>query len=85
MSIRLRLACAALPALALAARGHEQLARLPEGDDLAYLLLRLDLPANVLEVDAPVGVPGLEALADTLRECSLRECKRRGVTTWVDA
>ena len=31
------------------------------------------------------GIPGLEALADTLRECSLRERKRRGVTTWVDA
>lgn len=31
------------------------------------------------------GIPGLEALTDTLRECSLRERKRRGVTTWVDA
>ena len=31
------------------------------------------------------GIPGLEPLADTLRECSLRERKRRGVTTWVDA
>jgi hypothetical protein len=31
------------------------------------------------------GIPGLESLADTLRECSLRERKRRGVTTWVDA
>jgi uncharacterized membrane protein YdbT with pleckstrin-like domain len=31
------------------------------------------------------GIPDLEALADTLRECSLRERKRRGVTTWVDA
>ena len=31
------------------------------------------------------GIPGLEQLTDTLRECSLRERKRRGVTTWVDA
>jgi uncharacterized membrane protein YdbT with pleckstrin-like domain len=31
------------------------------------------------------GVPALESLADTLRECSLRERKRRGVTTWVNA
>ncbi len=31
------------------------------------------------------GIPDLEALADTLRECSLRERKRRGVTTWVNA
>lgn len=31
------------------------------------------------------GIPGLEAMGDTLRECSLRERKRRGVTTWVDA
>ncbi len=31
------------------------------------------------------GIPDLESLADTLRECSLRERKRRGVTTWVDA
>lgn len=29
------------------------------------------------------GVPKLEELADTLRECSLRERKRRGVTTFV--
>jgi hypothetical protein len=31
------------------------------------------------------GVPGLEALADTLRECSLRERTRRRVTTFVQA
>ena len=31
------------------------------------------------------GVPGLEALADTLRECSLRERARRRVTTFVQA
>ena len=29
------------------------------------------------------GIPGLEPLADTLRECSLRERKRRGATTFI--
>jgi uncharacterized membrane protein YdbT with pleckstrin-like domain len=29
------------------------------------------------------GVPNLEALSDTLRECSLRERKRRGATTFI--
>ena len=32
-----------------------------------------------------LGIPGLEALADTLRECSLRERTRRKVTTFVAA
>lgn len=31
------------------------------------------------------GLPGLETLADTLRECSLRERTRRRVTTFVQA
>ena len=31
------------------------------------------------------GLPDLEALAETLRECSLRERKRRAVTTFVNA
>jgi len=31
------------------------------------------------------GVPNLEQLADTLRECSLRERTRRRVTTLIDA
>ena len=31
------------------------------------------------------GIPRLEALADTLRECSLRERARRRVTTFVQA
>jgi len=31
------------------------------------------------------GVPDLEAMADTLRECSLRERTRRRVTTLVQA
>ena len=31
------------------------------------------------------GVPGLEGLADTLRNCQLRERQRRGMTTFVKA
>ena len=31
------------------------------------------------------GIPDLEQLADTLRECALRERKRRRVTTLIDA
>jgi uncharacterized membrane protein YdbT with pleckstrin-like domain len=31
------------------------------------------------------GVPGLEALADTLRECQLHERARRGMTTFLKA
>jgi len=31
------------------------------------------------------GIPDLEQLADTLRECSLRERKRRRITTLLDA
>ena len=31
------------------------------------------------------GIPHLEALADTLRECSLKERTRRRVTTFVQA
>jgi hypothetical protein len=31
------------------------------------------------------GVPGLEALAEKLRECSLRERERRGVRVWTQA
>ena len=31
------------------------------------------------------GVPDLEDLADTLRECALRERKRRRITTLIDA
>ena len=32
-----------------------------------------------------LGIPNLETLADTLRECSLRERTRRRVTTFVEA
>jgi len=37
-----------------------------------------DFPLVVIQ-----GVPGLEAMADTLRECSLRERTRRRVTAFV--
>lgn len=40
---------------------------------------------NSLPVAVLYGVPGLEQLADTLRECSLKERTRRRVTTFVDA
>ena len=47
-------------------RASKRLARLPERDDAAHLLLRLGLAADVVELDAPVGVAGLEA-ADLAR------------------
>ena len=31
------------------------------------------------------GIPGLEGLAEELRECGLRERERRGVKVWADA
>ena len=49
-------------ALALAAVALELLARLPDRDDAAHLLLRLGLSANVVELDAPLRVAGLERL-----------------------
>ena len=52
-------------ALALAAALLELLARLPEVHHAGDLLLGLGLAADVLELDAPVGVPGLVA-ADLL-------------------
>ena len=50
------------PALPLASRTLERLARLPDRDDAAHLLLRLRLPANVGELHAPLGVARLEGL-----------------------
>ena len=49
-------------ALALAAVLLELLAGLPDRDDAAHLFLRLDLPANVVELDAPLRVTRLEGL-----------------------
>jgi hypothetical protein len=37
------------------------------------------------EAEVEQGVPDLERLADTLRECSLKERARRRVTTFVEA
>ncbi len=47
---------------ALATRALEGLARLPDVDDAAHLLLRLHLTSNVVELDAPFGVARLERL-----------------------
>ena len=48
--------------LALAACLLEVLAGLPDRDDAANLFLRLSLPADILEPDAPLGVTRLECL-----------------------
>ena len=47
-------------ALALAARTLERLARLPDRDDAPHLFLRLRLPADVVQLDAPFRVARLE-------------------------
>ena len=49
-------------ALTLASCALERLTRLPDRDDASHLFLRLDLPADVRELDAPLGVAGLERL-----------------------
>jgi hypothetical protein len=49
-------------ALALAAVVLELLARLPDRDDPAHLLLRLGLAADVVELHAPLRVPGSNVL-----------------------
>ena len=49
-------------ALALAAGALERLAGLPDRDDAPHLLLRLGLPADVGELDAPLRVARLERL-----------------------
>jgi uncharacterized membrane protein YdbT with pleckstrin-like domain len=58
----------------------------PLGMRLAgYCLLHL----RSSDADQPTviiyGIPQLEPLADTLRECALRERKRRRITTLIDA
>ena len=58
----------------------------PLGMRLAgYCLLHLRSSDASFETVILYGVPGLEQLADTLRECSLRERARRRVTTFVQA
>ena len=49
------------PALSLAAGCLELLPRLPERHDPANFLLRFLLAADVVELDAPIRVAGLEA------------------------
>ena len=58
----------------------------PLGMRLAgYCLLHLRSSDASFETVILYGIPGLEQLADTLRECSLRERTRRRVTTFVQA
>lgn len=58
----------------------------PLGMRLAgYCLLHLRSRDASFETVILYGIPHLEQLADTLRECSLRERTRRRVTTFVQA
>lgn len=58
----------------------------PLGMRLAgYCLLHLRSSDASLTTVILYGIPHLEELADTLRECSLRERARRRVTTFVQA
>jgi membrane protein YdbS with pleckstrin-like domain len=58
----------------------------PLGMRLAgYCLLHLRSLDASFETVILYGIPNLEQLADTLRECSLRERTRRRVTTFVQA
>ena len=58
----------------------------PLGMRLAgHCLLHLRSSDASFPVVMILGIPNLEALADTLRECSLRERTRRKVTTFVEA
>ena len=58
----------------------------PLGMRLAgYCLLHLRSSDTSLPTAILYGIPHLEQLADTLRECSLRERARRRVTTFVQA
>jgi uncharacterized membrane protein YdbT with pleckstrin-like domain len=52
---------------------------------MGYCLLHLRSSDASFETVILRGVPNLEALADTMRECSLRERTRRRVTTFVQA
>jgi hypothetical protein len=52
---------------------------------VGHCLLQLRSSDTSFETVIIYGIPGLESLADTLRECSLRERSRRRVTTFVQA
>jgi len=47
--------------------------------------LRWSDTSGASHIETLYGIPGLESLADTLRECSLRERTRRRVTTFIQA
>ena len=52
---------------------------------VGYCLLHLRSSDASFETVILYGIPNLEQLADTMRECSLRERTRRRVTTFVQA
>ena len=52
---------------------------------MGYSALRLFTSDEELNKFYLWGIPNLEALSDTLRECQLRERSRRGLTTFVKA
>ncbi|MGH9425688.1 MAG: PH domain-containing protein [Terriglobia bacterium] len=52
---------------------------------LGHCLLHLRSSDTSFPTVIILGIPHLESLADTLRECSLRERTRRRVTTFVQA
>ena len=52
---------------------------------IGQCLLRLRSSDTSFPTVIILGIPNLESLADTLRECSLRERTRRRVTTFVQA
>ena len=52
---------------------------------LGYSMLHLRSSDPDLSTVVVSGIPNLEALADQLRECSLRERTRRKITTFVKA
>ena len=52
---------------------------------VGYCVLHLRSSDASFETVILYGIPNLERLADTLRECSLRERTRRRVTTFVQA
>lgn len=52
---------------------------------MGYCLLHLRSSDPGFKTVILYGIPNLEALADTMRECSLRERTRRRITTFVQA
>jgi hypothetical protein len=52
---------------------------------MGHCLLHLRSSDESFQTVVLYGIPGLEGLADTLRECSLRERTRRKVTAFIQA